>query len=781
MPSKQEEFLKELLADFQVEAQEHWGTITNGLLEIEKQPDGDHNELVEVIFRAVHSLKGASRAVNIVDVEQLCQSMESVMALLKNKKISFSPTLFDAMHDAVNLLETILSNVGNDKKTYSSNRVIITLQGLTVVQSTSSKKTKYSPPQINTVNSENLPSIEKPIQQLIANTNAEVLPLDVQTDNLYSAGASEEPKERAGVKETVRIGTDKLNSLLLQSEELITAKAMFRNNLDELKQFIRNYNAQAKTMELALQAIVETSQEHRVAYNDIYGRQKDVAKNMRQNFSTILKNTENLQRGFARTIDDLLLDVRKTLLVPFSSLLNIYPKLVRDLSKNQKKEVNLIVSGADVEIDRRILEELKDPLIHLIRNCIDHGIELPNERKAIGKCETGKIAIDVLLTSDRRIIITVSDDGCGISVDKVVASAITEGLISADNAADMSDKKKAAFIFRSGVSTSSFITNISGRGLGMAIVAEKVARLGGTIDMDTKTGEGTQFIISVPLTLATFRGILVNVSGYLYMVPINTIERVMRIRPTDITTVKAHETIVVDGTHIGIMRLSNVLSLSRKHEQLRKSIFNTIVLAVGQKRMAFIVDDILGEHEGIVKSLGTQLFAVRNISGATVLGDGKVTPVINASDLIEYSLKAQTSVLAETLPSDETPLTANGEQKRILVVEDSLTSRSLLRNIFEAAGYFVKTTVDGAEAFATLNSERFDIVVSDVEMPRMNGFDLTQKIRDDDKLSSMPIVLITSLETAHDKQKGLEAGANAYFVKSSFDQTNIIEVIERLI
>jgi two-component system, chemotaxis family, sensor kinase CheA len=652
-------------------------------------------------------------------------------------------------------------------------RTVIVLSSIQATPSVS----KYSPPPVPTGNTNKKQEVEIPIQK--------EKPFQVEKPetpiSVIKEVSPQKTEEKAAAKETVRIGTDKLNSLLLQAEELITAKAMFKNNLHEFKQVVREYSAQAKSMEGAIQVVAETNQPQGESFTDLYQKQKETAKKMRQNFSGLLKNTDNLQRGFSRMIDDLLLDVRKTLLVPFASLLNTYPKLVRDLAKDQKKEVNLTINGTEVEIDRRILEELKDPLNHIIRNSLDHGIEPPEQRISIGKPTSGELFIDVSLTNDRRVNITVRDDGGGISANKVLASALKEGLISAEHAAEMSEKEKLSLIFRSGVSTSSFITNISGRGLGMAIVAEKVAGLGGTIDMESKEGVGTQFLISVPLTLATFRGVVVNTSGYLYMIPINAIERVLRIRTADIHTIKAQETIIIEDRHVGLMRLANVLGLSRKQEQIRKTVFHTLVLAVGQLRMAFIVDEIIGEQEGIVKSLGTQLLSVRNITGATVLGDGKVIPVVNATELIEHSLKSRGSTVSETLSDNESLVDIDVEQKRILVAEDSLTSRSLLRNIFEAAGYFVKTTVDGAEAFATLNSEKFDLLVSDIEMPRMNGFELTTKIREDEKLSSLPIVLITSLDAAEDRQKGLEAGANAYFVKSSFDQTSIIELIERLI
>jgi two-component system chemotaxis sensor kinase CheA len=359
------------------------------------------------------------------------------------------------------------------------------------------------------------------------------------------------------------------------------------------------------------------------------------------------------------------------------------------------------------------------------------------------------------------------------------------GLLPADAAKRPGPQDMLQLIFISGMSTSPIITDISGRGLGLAIVREKVEKLGGTVSVQSRTGAGTTFLLLLPMTLATFRGVLVRVDEFIYVLPATNVERTLRVKKEDIRTIENRETIRLDGQILSMIRLRDTLELpARKNWSASNkfsgpeeaSALSIIILNSVEKRMAFLVDEVLQEQEVLVKGLGAQLKRVRNIAGATVLGTGKVVPVLNVSDLMKSAVLSAAVSRKET-PAGQTPAGAG----RILVAEDSITSRTLLKNILETAGFQVTTAVDGADALAQVRSKEFDLVVSDVDMPRMNGFELTAKIRADKKLGEMPVILVTALESRDDKERGIEAGANAYIVKSSFDQSNLLEVVKRFL
>jgi two-component system chemotaxis sensor kinase CheA len=306
-------------------------------------------------------------------------------------------------------------------------------------------------------------------------------------------------------------------------------------------------------------------------------------------------------------------------------------------------------------------------------------------------------------------------------------------------------------------------------------VREKVEKLGGTVSLETQAGAGTTFRIILPRTLATFRGILVSLEKQLFVLPSAHVDRVVRLRKDEIRTAENQETMRLGGQSISLVRLRDLLKLPCASAENNEAAFaHIVVLGWASQRIGFLVDEVLSEDEVLVKSLGRQLSRVRNIAGAAVLGGSKVVPVLNVPDLMQSAV---------TTASTNRPAALEGPRKQhsILVAEDSITARTLLKNILESAGYQVKTTVDGEEAFAALSTAPCDLVVSDIEMPRMNGFDLTARIRADKKFAELPVVLVTSLQSREDRERGVEAGANAYIVKSSFDQSNLLEIIRRLI
>ena len=769
MDKAQENFLKELLVDFKIEASEHYEAIVNGLILLEKNKDTlVHKNTIELIFREVHSLKGAARAVNLPDIEKLCMSLENIFNNLKKGTSDVFPLMFESFYKATDLLNLLLTDVSNDKKNSGKYNLAQIIKTLDFVNQKSIKPT-------NEVGNDGGIKVsfirhEEKNEEIFHTISEE--PKDDLTPEM------EETKKTQQIDtQTVRISTQKLNTLLQQSEELVSLKSTFEYYTKELQNIsaqyaIRNRKNNDKTLHTDQSITDQALDEYLVS-------EKDFRKKHEYELYRINKEMVHFQHVANRMIDELLHDVKTTLLFPFSSMLSIFPKIVRDLSKESQKNIECVIIGDRIEIDRRILEEIKDPLIHLIRNCIDHGIENEKDRKAKGKKRSGTIEIKIIQDIDRKIELHVTDDGAGLNKNKIIASALKLGIIKPNDVEKLADNEIHNLIFSSGISSSPFITDISGRGLGMAIVAEKVTKLGGSIELKTTKDVGTNFIISLPQTLSTFRGVLVKTGEQHFILPSVSVEKAIRMDATLIKTVESRKTISYNNETLALVSLADVLRISGVTKKKNSAEYlHLVILNISQRKIALIVDEILGEQEGIVKDLGQQLVHVKNIAGATILGSGKVVPILHPNELLDSASQTNTSL--DFAPESSSTTTIE-EQKRILVAEDSITIRTLLRNFIENAGYFVKTAVDGQEAYNYLQNEDFDLVVSDVEMPRMNGFELTAKIREDRKHADLPIILVTALETADDKQRGMEAGANGYIVKSSFEKSNLIDAIQRLL
>jgi two-component system chemotaxis sensor kinase CheA len=757
MAERNKDFLERLLTTFQGEAEEHVKAMRAGLLELEKMPTPETQaQMVEAVFREAHSLKGAARAVEMAEIETVCQSLESLMAALKRKEIEVSSVLVDILHEGVDAVDHFLSLAGTPEpqaEIVKVDRIVEILE----------RAARGAPPEpARETKSVDLGSAERPVSQ-----------------------------------EAVRISVAKLDSLLLQAEELLPEKLSLVERAAKVRQISmtlgtwkREWTKVLPSLRL-LQRRFQTNGEGSVPaeaasknHGDIRLMEfldwsNNVVRTAESQIEELTKSLDQDRRSLSGKVDNLLGDMKKTLMLPFSWVLEIFPRLVRDLSRDRGKEVDLILQGADLEIDKRVLEVIKDPLIHLVRNSIDHGIEKPEERLRKGKPSRGTIRIAVSYRDSAQVEVSVADDGAGIDSQKIFDRALNLGLVSAEEAARPDDERASSLVFESGLSTSPMITDLSGRGIGLAIVREKIESLNGILRLETSPGGGTAFRLLLPLTLATFRGTLVCVGEYPFIFPSINIERVERVPARKIKTAENRETIEVDGRAVSLVRLGSVLGLSEKNaaHDFGDYVF-VVIVGAADKRIAFLVDQVLQEQEVLIKSLGKQLPRVRNVAGATILGTGKIVPVLNVTDLMKSALTASASVERSARATAERPV---AEKKSVLVVEDSITARTLLKSILESAGYDVKTAVDGVDGFTQLRAGSFDIVVSDVDMPRMGGFDLTARIRSDKKLAELPVVLVTALHSREDRERGMDVGANAYIVKSSFDQTNLLEVIGRLL
>lgn len=744
MSSQEEEFLRLLRATFKAEAEEHLQAMSAGLQSLEGTEEAGRPAIVETVYREAHSLKGAARAVNRTDVEQLCQAMETVFASWKR---------------------------GETRP--RAEQVAVLLRAADAAAGAVAAAAEIEPDTLAAL-----------VRQI------EGAPAAAEGARAAPAAAESAPPPAAAAPpagpDTVRIPTAKLDQLIRGLEEFLPSKmaaAQRAADLRDLESVLERWQAEWSGVLPRVRSAQSAADRNAAPSHADLLRLLEFADWNHHQLKVLEEKVRALARAAAhdrhemdKRVGDILESSKKLALLPCRTVFAALPKTVRDICRDQGKEADLIILGGEIEVDKHILEELKDPLTHIVRNCVDHGIEPPELRASRGKPRRGTIRIVISQAEGNKIGIVIEDDGGGIQAGKLRSAAVANGLLSAEEAARLDDRAALHLIFESGVSTSAAVSEISGRGLGLAIVREKTEKLGGTAAVESQVARGTTFRLLIPLTRATYRGIIVQAEGLTFILPTEHMERISRVKREEIGTVENRETLTTGGRPTSLVHLADLLELEHR-KAAGPELIPVIVLRSGDRRIALGVDEVLHETEVLVKPLGPPLLRVRNVSAATVLAGGQVVPVLNVADLMK---SAGLPRPARAKPPSQPP---SGAVKKgsILVVEDSITARMLLKNILEAAGHHVKTAVDGVDALTNLRTEDFDLVVSDVDMPRMNGLDLTARIRADRRMTDLPVILVTALASPADRERGAQVGANAYLVKSSFDQSNLLAAIERLL
>ena len=750
---------EELIGSFRAELNEHIQTMTDGLLALEQgSVAGEERQaMLEDTFRAAHSLKGAARAMGVTMIEQLAHTLESILDGIQHDAIKLTAGLFTACYQALDAIQAV-------QAAYEAGETTPPMQALQALATLDPFR----------------PSAKEPAQEKEPDEpSPEVPPAEgVEPDTSTVTTPA--------IDETIRVSVSKLDTLMAQLTELLITKIRAEQHLTQIHQF-QEFVARWQREWLAVRGVYSKMARQGAGQN---GLGKDIERLLeyletsQERLREVNVLINNMAREYANdsmqmslVIDGLEDDIKRVRMQPLSTITGPFGRMVRDMAREAGKEARLRIVGGQTELDKQVLERIKDPLIHLLRNAVGHGIEPPEEREAAGKPRRGTVT----LTAEQLgqdVVICINDDGAGFDLEAIRQALAKHDKVDTES---LTEAELIDAIFRPGITTSRIITDISGRGVGLDVVRRNVEALQGRVSVEWAPNDGVAFTLILPLRLTSSRGLLVHSSDELFAIPLNNVERIIYVSPEEITPLEGHDTVRYNGQPIPLLWLSDVLNLPRKDSQQDRASTPVVILSAIERRMAFAIDGLAGEQEVVIKGLGRQLARVDGIAGATIMGTGDVVLILNVADLIRLGLRGERGSVLRTLEQTVSPVETRAKH-RILIVDDSITTRTLEKNILEAIGYNVQVATDGQEALSTIEESGVpDLIISDVMMPRVNGFELTKRVKEDPKTAQVPVILVTSLNSADDKTRGIEAGADAYIVKSAFDQSNLLETIEQLI
>lgn len=675
------------------------------------EKDVKDKALLESLMREAHTIKGSAMMMGYKRISDIAHKMESGLEKAMNFQIEVKKSHFDLLFKCFDVIESLLEDkLTWEEKGISGNYVEELCEELEGLFSAQTPSQKEKKEK----------KASEPSEPLKKESKA------VALDSLLTP------------EKSIRVDIENLNKLMNSSGELVIAKI-------RLKELITSLSLKAEADEVIGQRLVDLIKELNL---------------VNENIDFQVTNMQN--------------EVIKVRMVPIFYLFNIFPRAMRDLAFKNGKDVELEIKGEDTHLDRGVIDEMKDPLMHILRNAIDHGIELPIEREKKHKQKAGKIILSAYQKGS-QVVIEVSDDGKGIDIARVKEQAIKQGLITKEKAADLAEEQIFQLLFISGFSTKEDVSEVSGRGVGLDVVREKVAKLKGIIEISSKPDLGTKFTIKLPLTLVISESLLVSSGPDTFAIPIEAVIETTRITQADIRTIETKEAITIRNHIMPLVRLSDIFELPKKGITERKT-FSVVIVQSAEKKIGLLVDELFGRQEIIRKNLGYPLEKIKDIAGATILGNGKVMLILDIPSIIE---SAEGVVIKR--PKIEAHLPEKKKRRTILLAEDVLSTAMLEKNVLESVGYSVVIARDGQEALERAAQEKFDLIITDVLMPRVDGFELTARLKKDKLHKDVPVIIVTTRESDADKRRGMEAGAQAYILKSEFTSEGLLETIERLI
>ncbi|MEM9507467.1 MAG: response regulator [Cyanobacteria bacterium P01_E01_bin.35] len=806
---------EELRQLYKTSSSEHIQRLEADLMILEKNPQD--TEAIEEFLREAHTLKGDSRMLGLDDIEMLVHHLEDCVEGIKTGQGEITPELCDRLyqgidainqlsHQAVtgevveiNTLEVLASMMSySDSSTASNSEVDLFGDDEDfLAQSANSEADLFDDDnQDFTVKSHNSEAdLFDDEDDLFDNESLATAVQSQPITQTLTTSDAQQPVKASVVNQdhkidTIRVEPQKLDTLMTQASELAVIKLRISQQMTEIEQIIALWSGWQKRDQIIVTEIEQNLNPELLQplkqFLDTTEQRVDALGGLINNLKT-RANEDIASLGIIS--DRLESGIQGLRQLPLSKVFNIYPRMVRDLARQQGKEIELIIEGGDTKADKRILEEIKDPLLHLIRNAIDHGIEMPEERLAQGKPETATIILRGYQTGN-SIGIEISDDGRGLDLARITDTALQRKVRTQEELAAMSESEVQSLIFASGFSTRTEVTELSGRGVGLDVVRANVERLKGSIQVSSTPGNGCKFQVRLNTSLATTKVLIVEVNQTLYALPLEFIQTMITLTPQDIYEIEGKTTINFEDQPLSITSLRSLLQLPTLEENRSESKYlSCIVLQVGNgklenstesltashpQRFGIIVDDLVDQQDVVQKPQSKLLKRVPNIAGATILGSGEVCMILNPIDLL-HSLRS--GKWQKVSHGEESPTNSN----RLLLVEDSIIIRTQMQRLLKGGGYEVTVAENGLAGLQQVQTQDFDIVLSDVEMPQMSGLEMTASIRQNSQYDHLPIVLITTLASPEDKRRGTDAGANAYLTKGDFDQQLLFQTLEQLI
>ncbi|MUU64819.1 hybrid sensor histidine kinase/response regulator [Helicobacter pylori] len=782
--------LQEIMEDFLIEAFEMNEQLDQDLVELEHNPED--LDLLNRIFRVAHTIKGSSSFLNLNILTHLTHNMEDVLNRARKGEIKITPDIMDVVLRSIDLMKTLLVTIrdtGSDTNNGKENEIeevvkklqAITSQNLEGAKETSGAKetpkeevkkenkkenqTETKAPTTENPTSDN-PLADEPDLDY-ANMSAEEVEAEIErllnkrqeADKERRAQKKQEdqakPKQEvAPAKETPKTETPKAP----KTETKAKAKADTEENKAPSIGVEQTVRVDVRRLDHLMNLIGELV----LGKNRLIRIYSDVEE--RYDGEKFLEELNQVVSSISAVTTDLQLAVMKTRMQPVGKVFNKFPRMVRDLSRELGKSIELIIEGEETELDKSIVEEIGDPLIHIIRNSCDHGIEPLEERRRLNKPETGKVQLSAY-NEGNHIVIKISDDGKGLDPVMLKEKAIEKGMISERDAESMSDREAFNLIFKPGFSTAKVVSNVSGRGVGMDVVKTNIEKLNGIIEIDSEVGVGTTQKLKIPLTLAIIQALLVGVQEEYYAIPLSSVLETVRISQDEIYTVDGKSVLRLRDEVLSLVRLSDIFKVDAILES--NSDVYVVIIGLADQKIGVIVDYLIGQEEVVIKSLGYYLKNTRGIAGATVRGDGKITLIVDVGAMMEMAKSIKVNITTLMNESESTKSKNSPSDYVVLAIDDSSTDRAIIRKCLKPLGITLLEATNGLEGLEMLkNGDKIpDAILVDIEMPKMDGYTFASEVRKYNKFKNLPLIAVTSRVTKTDRMRGVESGMTEYITK----------------
>ncbi|MGL2697069.1 chemotaxis histidine kinase/response regulator CheAY2 [Helicobacter pylori] len=779
--------LQEIMEDFLIEAFEMNEQLDQDLVELEHNPED--LDLLNRIFRVAHTIKGSSSFLNLNILTHLTHNMEDVLNRARKGEIKITPDIMDVVLRSIDLMKTLLVTIrdtGSDTNNGKENEIeeavkqlqAITSQNLESAKETSGtkeapqKENKEEAKEENKENKAKAPTAENTASDNpladepdldYANMSAEEVEAEIErllnkrqeADKERRAQKKQEAKQEVTpTKEPPKTETPKAP----KTETKAKAKADTEENKAPSIGVEQTVRVDVRRLDHLMNLIGELV----LGKNRLIRIYSDVEE--RYDGEKFLEELNQVVSSISAVTTDLQLAVMKTRMQPVGKVFNKFPRMVRDLSRELGKSIELIIEGEETELDKSIVEEIGDPLIHIIRNSCDHGIEPLEERRRLNKPETGKVQLSAY-NEGNHIVIKISDDGKGLDPVMLKEKAIEKGVISERDAEGMSDREAFNLIFKPGFSTAKVVSNVSGRGVGMDVVKTNIEKLNGIIEIDSEVGVGTTQKLKIPLTLAIIQALLVGVQEEYYAIPLSSVLETVRISQDEIYTVDGKSVLRLRDEVLSLVRLSDIFKVDAILES--NSDVYVVIIGLADQKIGVIVDYLIGQEEVVIKSLGYYLKNTRGIAGATVRGDGKITLIVDVGAMMDMAKSIKVNITTLMNESENTKSKNSPSDYIVLAIDDSSTDRAIIRKCLKPLGITLLEATNGLEGLEMLkNGDKIpDAILVDIEMPKMDGYTFASEVRKYNKFKNLPLIAVTSRVTKTDRMRGVESGMTEYITK----------------